>query len=152
MRQRIVKRGYIAGALVLLLVLSSLYLTQAFAAGAVDTSRTGTLTLTVDQGSEFYQELSGLDLGVKLYRVADITNTGAYTPVAGYEELKIQDIKADGSDSAKLWEEKAQQAAQAVKGKTPDAEVILTNGTTPAKELPLGMYLVMADSSEECHS
>lgn len=149
MRQRIIGKGYISGALALLLVLSSLYLSQAFAAGAVDISRSGTLTLTVASDSEFHKELSALPLTVKLYRVAEITENGSYVSANGYEDLKMQDLEAeDGEKWAKLWEEKALEAASMARKRNPDAQMTLENGTTPAEELSLGMYLIVADTAK----
>lgn len=117
MRQRIVGKGYIAGALALLLILSSLYLSRTFAAGAVDTSKSGTLRLTVADDSEFYKELSALPLTVRLYRVAEITENGSYVSAKGYEDLKMQEIEAeDGEKMGKAVGGKSSSGSRYSKG------------------------------------
>lgn len=149
MRQIKLKKGYIAGVLALLMILSGLRLTQTLAAGAIDTSSPAALTLKVAEGGEFSADLKQVVVHVDLYRVASITETGAYVSESGFEELKLEELKGDDSTQwAALWEEKAQQAMAAAAGRSADDRILLENGTSRPKQLPQGMYLVAARETQ----
>ena len=112
------------------------------AATAVETGRECSVTVELDGSSE---ELKSLSIPVKLYRVAEVSESGKYTSLPGYESLKLSE--GDSDTSAQEWEEKAKTASDLVKEQTPEAnaELTVTGGTGTEDGLPTGMYLVEAE-------
>lgn len=74
------------------------------AATAVETGRECSVTVELDGSSE---ELKSLSIPVKLYRVAEVSESGNYTMLPGYESLKLSEVDSD--TSAQEWEEKRKQ-------------------------------------------
>lgn len=140
MRKRIRQGGALALALVLAWQtgLSS----RVSAATAVETGRDCSVTIELDDPGD---ELKGLDIPVKLYRVAEVSESGAYTMREGYESLKLEE--ADSEMTAKDWEEKAGEAVEIVNEQKPEADAVLTvsDGSGKADGLETGMYLVAAE-------
>lgn len=112
------------------------------AATAVETGQECSVTVELDGSSE---ELKSLSIPVKLYRVAEVSESGNYTMLPGYESLKLSEVDSD--TSAQEWEEKAKAASDLVKEQTPEAnaELTVTGGTGTEDGLPTGMYLVEAE-------
>ena len=71
------------------------------AATAVETGWECSVTVELDGSSE---ELKSLSIPVKLYRVAEVSESGNYTMLPGYESLKLSEVDSD--TSAQEWEEK----------------------------------------------
>lgn len=136
------KKSYIAGVLALLLVVAALSVPSAYGAGAINTQAGCSLTLKVGDGDQFKEELSELTLQASLYRVADISETGAYTVRSAYGGLDLSDI--DDTTTAMIWQEKAETADKIVEEKllTEDYSVEMVDGIGTQWEIAQGMYLV----------
>lgn len=133
--------------LVLSLILSGTILFDVSAARGVETERKCSATFEVggDLAGDF-AELSKMSIPIKLYKVAEINETGSYTAVKGYEALDFKDVTSE--TTAKEWEEKAQKAEKIIEDekKAPTAEGIIQNGKGKINDLPVGMYLVAAET------
>ena len=140
-----------ACALALAVTISGLTLPGAYAANAVDTGKTDcsiefNLSKNVygsGENATDFAELSTLPIQVKLYKVATITETGAYNAVTGFEELNLDSISNE--TSAADWEEKAVKAKEVIDKNTtsPTATAVLNGGTGKAEGLATGMYLIV---------
>lgn len=140
-----------ACALALAVTISGLALPGAYAANAVDTGKTDcsiefNLSKNVygsGENATDFAELSTLPIQVKLYKVATITETGAYNAVTGFEELNLDSISNE--TSAADWEEKAVKAKEVIEKNTtsPTATAVLNGGTGKAEGLATGMYLIV---------
>lgn len=140
-----------ACALALAVTISGLTLPGAYAANAVDTGKTDcsiefNLSKNVygsGENATDFAELSTLPIQVKLYKVATITETGAYNAVTGFEELNLDSISNE--TSAADWEEKAVKAKEVIEKNTtsPTATAVLNGGTGKAEGLATGMYLIV---------
>ena len=137
---------------------------QTYAAGAIDLSRPCSLTLYTRSSPESgeageYADLYSIPrIGGKLYRVADVSFTGAYRSRAPFEALNIPALTAPDKEAwASLWEDTADKAAaivEALPSVSPDASVTLTPtedgsgilGTV--RELDPGMYLVILEGAQ----
>ncbi len=133
--------------LVLSLILSGTILFDVSAARGVETERKCSATFEVggDLAGDF-AELSKMSIPIKLYKVAEINETGSYTAVKGYEALDFKDVTSE--TTAKEWEEKAQKAEKIIEDekKAPTAEGIIQNGKGKTNDLSVGMYLVAAET------
>lgn len=100
------------------------------------------MTLQVGEGNQFKEELSELTLQASLYRVADISETGAYTVRSAYGGLDLSDI--DDTTTAMVWQEKAETADKIVEDKmlAEDYSVEMTGGIGSQWPIIQGMYLV----------
>lgn len=136
------KKGYIVGVLALLLIVAALGVPSAYGAGAINTQAECSLTLQVGEGDQFKEELSELTLQASLYRVADISETGAYTVRSAYGGLDLSDI--DDTTTAMVWQEKAETADKIVEDKmlAEDYSVEMTGGIGSQWPIIQGMYLV----------
>lgn len=136
------KKSYIAGVLALILIVATLGLPPAYGAEAINTQAECSLTLKVGDGDQFKEELSELTLQASLYRVADISETGAYTVRSAYGGLDLSDI--DDTTTAMVWQEKAETADKIVEEKllTEDYSVEMVDGIGTQWEIAQGMYLV----------
>ena len=137
---------------------------QTYAAGAIDLPRPCSLTLYTRSSPESgeageYADLYSIPrIGGKLYRVADVSFTGAYRSRAPFEALNIPALTAPDKEAwASLWEDTADKAAaivEALPSVSPDASVTLTPtedgsgilGTV--RELDPGMYLVILEDAQ----
>lgn len=136
------KKSYIAGVLALILIVATLGLPPAYGAEAINTQAECSLTLKVGDGNQFKEELSELTLQASLYRVADISETGAYTVRSAYGGLDLSDI--DETTTAMAWQEKAETADKIVEEKmlAEDYSVAMTDGIGTQWGIAQGMYLV----------
>ncbi|MCF2680625.1 hypothetical protein JQM69_07945 [Faecalicatena contorta] len=139
-----------ACALALAVTISGLTLPGAYAADAVDTGETCSIEFNLSknvygsgENATDFAELSTLPIQVKLYKVATITETGAYNAVTGFEELNLDSISNE--TSAADWEEKAVKAKEVIEKNTtsPTATAVLNGGTGKAEGLATGMYLIV---------
>ena len=137
---------------------------QTYAAEAIDLSRPCSLTLYTRSSPESgeageYADLYSIPrIGGKLYRVADVSFTGAYRSRAPFEALNIPALTAPDKEAwASLWEDTADKAAaivEALPSVSPDASVTLTPtedgsgilGTV--RKLDPGMYLVILEDAQ----
>lgn len=162
MRKAKIRKGCLAGALALLMVVASLSLSGTFAAGLIDTEAKCSLTLSTT-GAEYAADIQTIpQLTAKLYRVAEVSDTGIYTPVdafagdSGLEKLSDLKTREDSSDWAQTWEELATAAAKVVTDKAPaeTANITMTadaatgNSIGRAEDLQTGLYLVVVDTAQ----
>ena len=133
--------------LILSLALSGAVLSEVKAARGVETDRKCSITLEVggDLTGDF-AELSQLSIPVNLYKVADISETGSYTAVKGYESLDFASVSSE--TTAAQWEQKAQMAQKIIEDEqTPTDKGTIQNGKGKISDLSVGMYLVAAETT-----
>ena len=162
MRKAKIRKGCLAGALALLMVVASLSLSGTFAAGLIDTEAKCSLTLSTT-GADYAADIETIDeVHAKLYRVAEVSDTAVYTAIGAFAEdtevSKVSNLKTrgDSSDWAQTWEDLAAAAAKVVESGNvqetdtitmqPDAATGTSTGT--AENLPTGLYLVALPGSE----
>jgi hypothetical protein len=133
--------------LILSLVLSGTLFLEVRAARGVETNRKCSVTFEIggDLAGDF-EELSELSIPVKLYKVADISETGTYKAVKGYESLDFDSVTSE--TTAAQWEQKAQMAQKIIEDeqKAPAAEGVIENGKGKISDVAVGMYLVAAEA------
>lgn len=133
--------------LLLSFILSGTILLDVSAARGVETERK--CSVTFELGKEpvgDFAELSKISIPIKLYKVAEISETGSYTAVKGYETLDFKDVTSE--TTAKEWEEKAQKAQKIIENekKEPTSESVIQNGKGKINDLSVGMYLVATET------
>lgn len=152
MRKRI-KKGS-TWFLALTVFMSAMVISDVNAANGIEVDRE--CSIMFELGGDLYEEnaefaeLKELPVPVKLYRVADVTVSGAYQTLDAYKALDLEHI--DSGTTAVQWEEMAKQATDIIaeSEKTPetaiqpDEEVELVSGRGTAGQLETGMYLVAA--------
>ena len=162
MRKAKIRKGCLAGALALLMVVASLSLSGTFAAGLIDTEAKCSLTLSTT-GADYAADIETIDkVHAKLYRVAEVSDTAVYTAIDAFAEdtevSKVSNLKTrgDSSDWAQTWEDLAAAAAKVVESKNvsatktitmqPDAATKTSIGT--ATDLKTGLYLVVVETAQ----
>ena len=151
------KRIKTAGALTLaaITVLSAAGLSNVYGALGVETDRKCSLTFTLDETEFDDDELRGLEIPVKVYKVADITEEAQYdtTGYADFAGLGLKNVSS--TTSAEEWAQMAEDAMKIVKAKeeiasTADVKVTKPEGATEftgvINNLETGMYLVQAET------
>lgn len=169
MRKAKIRKGCLAGALALLMVVASLSLSGTFAAGLIETDAKCSLTLSTT-GADYAADIETIDkVHAKLYRVAEVSDTAVYTAIDAFAEdtevSKVSNLKTrgDSSDWAQTWEELAAAAAKVVESKNvsatgtitmqPDAATGTSIGTATdligtATDLKTGLYLVVVETAQ----
>lgn len=162
MRKAKIRKGCLAGALALLMVVASLSLSGTFAAGLIDTEAKCSLTLSTT-GADYAADIKTIDeVHAKLYRVAEVSDTAVYTAIDAFAEdtevSKVSNLKTrgDSSDWAQTWEDLAAAAAKVVESENvpatdtitmqPDAVTGTSIGT--ATDLKTGLYLVVVETAQ----
>lgn len=142
-KEGFMKKG-MAASLVGALALSAfaLYGGNAWAADPIDLTKTCSLTIEVESGSQFEADLDQMTIPVDLYKVADVDVSGSYTELTGFEGIGLDGVS--DATTADEWLTMAETAA----GKLTDASVPtdsiqLVNGSAVADALEAGMYLVV---------
>lgn len=151
------KRIKTAGALTLaaITVLSAAGLSNVYGALGVETDRKCSLTFTLDETEFDDDELRDLEIPVKVYKVADITEEAQYdtTGYADFAGLGLENVSS--TTSAEEWAQMAEDAMKIVKAKeeiasTADVKVTKPEGATEftgvINNLETGMYLVQAET------
>ena len=146
----------ILGAFAAVAAAAGLWFDSTYAATAVDSSASCSLTLTTAKADAFADDLAALEgIHVNLYKVADVEKTGAYVSVDAFADLKIEELKGDdGKQWASAWAGMAEKAAGMLDGMAPDTEITMTHDETlgvcrgTAAGLAPGLYLVMADTAD----
>lgn len=116
-----------------------------------------------------FSELHELEIPVNLYKVADIAVSGKYTVTADFEDKGLDALEnVSDTTSADVWKQLAEAAKKAVDDgleagtpieavgttdveEAPTAIIVngtVTIGTTKEDKLPVGLYLVDAQSVE----
>ncbi len=156
-----IKKGYVAGALALILAVLGLELTMVRAADALD-FRNHTCSLTIETtGVEFAKELSNVpEIPVKLYQVASMDESAEYTVnTRTYgSDVVIENKGQDRAAWAQMWKDMAAKAANKIEASggsiRADATVAMrpvtqgnnTYSSGTARNLAPGLYLVAAES------
>lgn len=136
----------------------SLKLPSAYAALPVDLSQKGSIEFKLaknvypepanpdEERADYNEELYKLPMTVKLYQVADITETGAYKAKDAYTTLGVD--KVNSETKTEEWTAMAATAAELAAGMTEDYRAVKAKDSDSVKqELPmeLGLYLVLVD-------
>ncbi len=157
------KRIRIGGALLLAasLSLAGLKLPSAYAALPVDLTKKGQIEFRLSQNvyptpSEegeqpvnYDDELTALPMQVKLYKVADITATGAYTVTTVFQSLDSEVKAISSTTSAEDWTAMAEEAAKAAAGQTGTykaEKAANADSVTLSSQMDLGLYLVLVEN------
>lgn len=142
--------------LALAITVTALALPGTYAANAVETDRKCSIEFNLaknvyqspevpnpeDKTPGYEAELNQQEITINLYKVADITDAGAYRAKSGFESLELD--KISDATTASDWETKAVEAKKQIDGKTPEAIVKVVSGTGKAENLETGMYLITA--------
>lgn len=142
-----IKKGS-AWLLALTLVLSSAAIVKVQAANGIDTEKRCSISFQLEGNlNEEFAELNELTVPVKLYRVADVSSSGVYTALEGFQELKLDEV--DSETTAAQWEEKAAKAVEILEESETEAaaETNIEKGSGKAENLETGMYLVAAQET-----
>lgn len=142
MRKRI-RRG---GTLLLgfAVLLSAMFLPQVYAAEAIDPAAECSIGFSI---AGTYEDLSNTEVQVDLYKVADVSASGKYTAVSGYEGLGLEEIS--DTTTAQEWEEKALKAAETAQAQGKEtAQVTVAGGVGSVSGLKTGMYLIQAETAQ----
>lgn len=142
MRMSKMGKKYIAGMTAILFAVVGLKISTAYAANEVDLTKTCSLTLNVGETGTFAEDLATTELHANLYKVATVDSNGKYTSLDAYASLELEKAVQGKSD----WGDKAFEAAKLAEGKTPDANIVMTEGTGTADGLEAGMYLVVVEN------
>lgn len=119
---------------------------NAYAADEIDLTKTCSLTVEVEAGSQYEADLDQMTIPVEIYRVADVSVTGKYTELAGFEGIGLDKI-TDGT-TADEWLAMAETAAgMLTDASAADEEIEVKNGTGTVNGLPAGMYLVAPEET-----
>ncbi len=155
------KKGYVAGALALVLAVLGLQLTTVRAADALDFGN-HTCSLTIETtGIEFAKELSNVpEIPVKLYKVASMDESAEYTvDTKTYgSDVVIENKGDDRAAWATMWKNVAEKVAKKVEASGGSIRETATISMRPvtqgnntyssgtARNLAPGLYLVAAES------
>ena len=146
MRNTKAKRKYIAGIAAVALIAVIAKLPSTFAADPIDTDRSCSLTVNVADSGSYADDLANATIDVKLYKVADVAKTGAFTLTENFSSLKIEDVRSGDEN----WEQTAKDAEAIVEDKnlTPDGKLTVTGGTGTRDAMSCGLYLVEAEKAD----
>lgn len=131
--------------LALTLILSGMAFSRVTAALGIETDRKCSVTFQVDGDLESeFAELAGIDIPVKVYKVADVSESGKYMALDGFESLDLESVTSE--TTAAEWEEKAAKATQILEETQAPAtaEGLIQNGSGTIRDLSAGMYLAAA--------
>ena len=142
-KEGFMKKG-MAASLVGVLALSAfaLYGGNAWAADPIDLTKTCSLTIEVESGSQFEADLDQMTIPVDLYKVADVDVSGSYTELTGFEGIGLDGVS--DATTADEWLTMAETAAgKLTDASAPTESIQLVNGSAVADALEAGMYLVV---------
>lgn len=148
MRKSEMGKRYFAKIAACILVVAGLSISTAFATEIIETSKACTLTLCVDENGSYAEELADTTLNAKIYKVADISDTGAITAATSFaaDTVGLNDLTLDFVDwSGSDWNEKAKAAAQIVEESNLSADKTVSITNTVTADMSVGVYLVMVD-------
>lgn len=131
--------------LALALAFSAFTLPKAYAADAVDINASCSVEFSIGGDNQELKEAEG-GIGVSLYKVASVSETGVYTAVQGFDNLDFSSIE-NGEGSADTWQKRAKEANKLITDATPAAEKTTINaGKAVINNLSTGLYLVVANA------
>ncbi|MBP3700526.1 MAG: hypothetical protein J6I64_01415 [Lachnospiraceae bacterium] len=118
---------------------------RAYALDGIDTEAECSLLISAAGG---YDEMTMVQIPVKLYQVASVDKYAQFTALEGFETLGLSEL--DDQITASDWETKSLLAAGIVEETQaePVAELTVSYGAGLVEDLAVGMYLVCMDSVE----
>lgn len=139
-------KKYLAGLAAVALLVAGVKIPSLYAANAIENDRECSLTVNVENSTEYGEDLASASIDVKIYKIADMAQTGAFTSTENFASLKIEDIPS-GKEN---WQQIAQDAKKIVEDKKleADGEFTVENGTGMWKNLSHGLYLVEAADTD----
>lgn len=146
MRNMKANKKYLAGLAAVALLVAGIKLPSLYAADAIEADRKCSLTVSVEKTADYGEDLANADIDIKIYKIADMASTGAFTSTKDFASLKIEDI-ASGEEN---WPQTAEDAVKIVEDKKleADGEFHVENGTGMWKNLSHGLYLVEAADTD----
>lgn len=146
MRKMKANKKYLAGLAAVALLVAGVKIPSLYAANAIEADRDCSLTVNVENATDYGEDLANASIDVKIYKIADMAQTGAFTSTEDFADLKIEDI-ASGEEN---WPQTAQDAVKIVEDKQleADGEFTVENGTGMWKNLSYGLYLVEASDAD----
>lgn len=146
--------------LALALMLAGLKLPSAYAALPVDLTKTGEMEFTLaknvyptpaagETSTSFDGDLKALELTARLYKVADISEAGAYTATADFQTLADEVKNVDSETTAEEWTAMAAKAAEAAAGAGTytATKAAGSEAFSRVTGMKLGLYLVTVDDA-----
>ena len=117
-----------------------------YAANVIEADRECSLTVNVEDTADYGEDLKNASIDVKIYKIADMSRTGAFTSTEDFAELKIEDMTSGEED----WEKTADDAVKIVEDGQleDDGELQVTNGSGMLSGLSHGLYLVEAADTD----
>ncbi len=115
------------------------------AANAIDPTRECSLTIQLDQSTEYGTDLKDSNVNVELYKIADMADSGAFTSTDSFKELKIEDIPS----GEEHWDTTATDAKEIVErdSLSTDGTIEVKSGTGTLAGLSKGLYLVLTEDT-----
>ena len=114
------------------------------AANAIE-DRDCSLTINVENSSEYGTDLKDTDIKVQIYKIADMALTGAFTSTTDFSELGIENIPSGQED----WTSTANQAVEIINKNSIEATSTMTfQNSGTFSELSRGLYLVLTSNTE----
>lgn len=152
MNKRKWKKEYLAGILAAAMAAAGLWTLPASAARAIETDRTGSLTIGLGENGEYAQDLMSASLDASLYFVAQVDRQGNYTLTEDFEDLGFS---FTDETTAQDWEQMSQEAGAWVEAQEeagtpvePYTQVTVENGEAMTGGLPLGLYLLTTEDAD----
>ncbi len=141
------KKGMAAAiAAVMAFSAAALSIGDVYAANPIDLTKTCSLTVEVEAGSQYETDLDQMTIPVDLYKVADVNESGQYTELANFEGIGLDTIS--DATTADEWLTMAETAFGKLSDTSvPDAEIDITAGTGTVSDLSVGMYLVVPEDT-----
>lgn len=146
--------------LALALMLAGLKLPSAYAALPVDLTKTGEMEFTLAKNvyptpaagetqTSFDEDLKALELTARLYKVADISEAGAYTATADFQTLADEVKNVDSETTAEEWTAMAAEAAKIASGEGTytATKAAGSEAFSRVTGMKLGLYLVTVDDT-----
>lgn len=125
---------------------AALSIGDAYAANPIDLTKTCSLTIEVEAGSQYEADLDQMVIPVDLYRVADVNEAGQYTELSGFEGIGLDSIS--DATTTDEWLTMAETASEKLTdASVPDAQVDITGGSAVVSDLPVGMYLIVPEET-----
>ena len=114
------------------------------AANAIE-DRDCSLTINVENSSEYGTDLKDTDINVQIYKIADMALTGAFTSTTDFSELGIENIPSGQED----WTSTANQAVEIINKNSIEANSTMTfKNSGTFSNLSRGLYLVLTSNTE----
>lgn len=131
----------------LALTLSLFPLPEVKAASAIDTNAKCSIEFNIGGQADSQLLDSGNEIEVKLYKVANVDESGNFTATEDFKALDLSSVDADQSgQAAGTWADRAKEAKKILKDSKdeidPKATVPLIEGRGHQSELATGLYLV----------